>query len=782
MDSADRYDWVIDHPNTLGLPLARNILLDQKAIWTSPAHLRWEDGAWLFPLAAATVGFFASDRSAIKALSSGPRSLSRYVSVSNDGLYAMVGASGGLYLLGRISHDDHRSETGILAGEAAVDSLGVITALNYSFERKAPFQNPQGPFFSGGQSFPSNHSAVAWSIASVIAREYPGPLSQFFAYGLATAVSASRVVGEQHFPSDVVVGGAIGWLIGREVYRLHHDPELAGAAVESLSGVEEGAHETDPQHMGSPFVPLDSWVYPAFERLAAFGYVRSAILGLKPWTRIECARLTEEAGEALRDNPTLNQQAMGLQERLAGEFAYELHLLGGGHNLTANVESIYARTVSIGGPALTDSYHFGQTISYDFGRPFERGTNGQAGGSFSAAAGPLTMYVRAEYQHAPATPALSNAVLGVIASRDDVPLAEVPTGTASTINRAQLLDAYAAVNSGNWQLAVGRQSISWAPGPDSMMWSDNAPPVDMVRVVNPEPFYLPGLLRHVGPVRIDNFFGRLGAYPPVVTPFAYGYTYVSRPFVYGQKINVKLFPFLELGFGRRTMLGGEGGNPLTARDFLRSYFGLTDPRLGSVPGDTESEMDWVFNIPKVRNYLVLYGDAYAEDDFLPIQNPARNPWHPGLFITRIPSLPKLDFHIEGVSTEQPGTFLSNTNRGQFNYWNENYHEGNTNDGFLLGNTVGRDGRQILCWSTYSFSSRNSLQFTYGHNTVAADFLPGGAAWQDYALRSEVYLQSGLYVKSELQYEHIARYPLLFSGPQRNVSAVIEVGFLPERRK
>ena len=63
-------------------------------------------------------------------------------------------------------------------------------------------------FSQGGTSFPSDHSAVAWSIASVIAHEYPGPLTQIAAYGLATAVSATRVLGEQHFPSDVVVGGA----------------------------------------------------------------------------------------------------------------------------------------------------------------------------------------------------------------------------------------------------------------------------------------------------------------------------------------------------------------------------------------------------------------------------------------------------------------------------------------------------------------------------------------------------------------------------------------------
>jgi hypothetical protein len=99
----------------------------------------------------------------------------------------------------------------------------------------------------------------------------------------------------------------------------------------------------------------------------------------------------------------------------------------------------------------------------------------------------------------------------------------------------------------------------------------------------------------------------------------------------------------------------------------------------------------------------------------------------------------------------------------------------------MGNIVGRDGRSIQSWLTYWLSPRNTLQFLYRHNTVATDFIPGGGAWQDYGLRNELYLRNGFYMKGELQYENISRYPILFSGPQRNVSAILEVGFYPERK-
>jgi len=672
-----------------------------------------------------------------------------------------------------LSHDEQQRETGILTGEAAIDSLLAAQALKYSFGRERPTADGgRLDFLKGGNSFPSDHAAVAWSAATVIAHEYPGVLTKTLAYGLATAVSVSAVMGKEHSPSDALVGSAVGWLIGREIYRAHHDPDLGGATVGDLPGKAMNESERDRRDMGSPFVPLDSWIYPALERISALGLVKTAIMGLKPWTRMECARQTEEAAEALEAVGTPNSEAAAIIVRLQQEFAYETRLLSGGRNVTANIDSLYTRAVSISGPALADSYHFGQTVAYDFGRPYERGTNGQAGGSFDAAAGPLVIYVRAEYQHAPAAPAYSATLQNFIAHADGVPLSEVPSGAVATTNQAQLLDAYAAVDLHNWQLAVGRQSLSWAPGPDSMLWSDNIEPVTMIRLVNPETFLLPGFLGHLGPIRVDQFFGQLDGRP-----------YVSSAFVYGQKINFKPFSFLEIGFARRSMIGGAGSNnPLTFGNLVRSYVGAVNPQLNSVPGDNESEMDWTFYVPKVRNYIVLYGDAYAEDDILPIENPARNPWHPGIYITRFPGLPKLDLHVEGVSTEQGGIAHTTLNLGDFNYWNFNYPDGNTNGRNLIGNVVGRDGRSIQSWLTYWISPQNTLQLLYRHNTVAADFIPGGAAWQDYAVKNGLYLRNGFYIQSEVQYEHISHDPLLFRGVQNNITAVLEVGVVPARRK
>ena len=200
-------------------------------------------------------------------------------------------------LRGITTHDNHDRETGFLAGEAATNSIIVGEALKLVFQRPRPNAVHAGRFGAGGASFPSEHALAAWSIASVIAHEYPGPLTKLLAYGAASGISLSRVAARQHFPSDVIVGSALGYLIGRYVYRAHHDPELPGASVRDFGNdvAEETAHARTPSELGSPYVPLDSWIYAAFDRLAGLGYAPSAYANLRPWTRMECARIVAAA-------------------------------------------------------------------------------------------------------------------------------------------------------------------------------------------------------------------------------------------------------------------------------------------------------------------------------------------------------------------------------------------------------------------------------------------------------------------------------------------------------
>ena len=360
-----------------GTGLLRRFVDDQRAIWSSPAGLRFSDTEWLAPLSGITAGLFVTDSEFSRHLSKDPNTISRYKNISNAGVGALVGGAAGMWLLGHASHNEHWSETGFLAGEAALNSLVIVEGLKYSLRRQRPFQGDgTGPFFqSGGTSFPSEHAAAAWSVAGVIAHEYPGPLTKIMAYGLASLVSVSRVKSRQHFPTDVVVGSVMGNLIAQSIYSRHHNPDLAGSEWRSISQIFRGDGTSSPGNQGSPYVPLDSWIYPVLDRLTGLGLIDSGFADLRPWTRRECTRLLAEAEEKSGDEENENTEAAKLVTLLEREFRFELESTDGGDNTQFRLESAYQRTENISGTTLNDGYHFAQTQINDFGRPYGKGWN-----------------------------------------------------------------------------------------------------------------------------------------------------------------------------------------------------------------------------------------------------------------------------------------------------------------------------------------------------------------------------------------------------------------------
>lgn len=204
-----------------------HILKDQVAIWTSPARIREHDLAYLVPIGLATTLAITVDHQTMSSSKLDDPSLNSHAATASNGLLGgFVAAPVIIYGLGHIHHDEHATESGILAGEAMVDSLVVDEVMKAVSMRERPtLDGAKGKFFQSGvglnSSFPSTHSMIAWSSAAVIASEYDGPLAKLTAYGLATGVSITRVLARQHFPSDVVVGSAVGWLVGRYVFHKH---------------------------------------------------------------------------------------------------------------------------------------------------------------------------------------------------------------------------------------------------------------------------------------------------------------------------------------------------------------------------------------------------------------------------------------------------------------------------------------------------------------------------------------------------------------------------------
>jgi len=209
----------------------KDLAHDQAGIWTSPLRLNSHDSTWLVPFAGATGAAFAYDQDALRQIGTTNKSLvNKSETVSEFGSpYATFGEAGALYLLGALKHNEHLRETGILGAEAVANASLVAEGLKLATNRERPDDGlGTGRFWPHGtqdysldSSFPSSHAAASWALARVIADEYPGWLTKLGAYGFATAISASRITGRQHFPSDVVVGSTFGYLIGGYVFRHH---------------------------------------------------------------------------------------------------------------------------------------------------------------------------------------------------------------------------------------------------------------------------------------------------------------------------------------------------------------------------------------------------------------------------------------------------------------------------------------------------------------------------------------------------------------------------------
>jgi membrane-associated phospholipid phosphatase len=758
----------------------KDFLQDQKQIWTSPARTRFSDATWLVPLGGVAAGLFVTDRQFSASLSQSPTTVRHYKTVSNFGVASLVGAGAGLYLFSYPAHNDHWRETGFLAGEAALDSLVTVEALKYSLRRERPYQDDgKGSFFQGGTSFPSEHSAAAWSIAGVIAHEYPGTLPKLFAYGMASAVSLSRVRARQHFPSDVLVGSVLGYLVAQSVYSRRHDPETGGGAWESPREWVSQERVRTPSFMGSPYVPLDSWIYPALERLAGLGYVKTASLGIRPWTRLECARLLSEAADLGPDGEA-PPEVQQLSQSLSEEFGHELGLMSGEGNVHTQVEAIYQRSLGISGKPLTDGYHFGQTVLNDYGTPFQEGFNTVIGTSGWTTAGPFVIYARGEYQYAPSAPATSPAALSFISTADYLP-PNAPSTPIATITRFRPLDAYVGMNVANWQMSFGRQSLWWGPSDGgTMAFTNNAEPINMFRLNRVSPFRLPWIFGFLGDIRLDLFLGRLSGQEFInngalgsTAQGEYGRNLAPQPFLSGGRINFRFTPNFEFSMSKTTIYGGPG-NPLTFKTLLQSTFGLHVN--GEPLGDGRSVADFSYRIPKLRNWLTLYGEGFSEDEVSPLNTPWKSVWQGGLYFAKLPKVPRLDLRLEGGSTS-PVDF--STCNGCF-YHNFQYVNGYTNDGQLMGTWIGRAAQGESIRSNYWLSATKKIEIELKHRKIDRQFLPQGGTQNDVALNSDFLTKAGFRFTGTLQYERW-QIPLLATSRQSNVTASFELGFWPQVR-
>jgi hypothetical protein len=527
---------------------------------------------------------------------------------------------------------------------------------------------------------------------------------------------------------------------------------------------------TAAQKTSSTYVPMDSWVYPALDRLRAMGYLDTGFVGLRPWTwhsighMLDYTQTTYDLGA--------NEEAQTVFYSVRKEIDRECpKTVGLGYDRHASIDSVYGQFRGITATPLRDSYHLGQTFAYDYGRPYQGGFNTYDGLSAKAEAGRFSVYFRGEYQHAPSAAGYSFALANTLSNIDQIPIATnphqatIPLGPVSAANNLRVLEATASVHLIGHEISIGKNDYWFGPARGgSLLWTNNADNIYSFEVNRIEPLRVPLLSRITGPFRYQFLVGSLQ-----------GHTYPNSPWIHTEKISLQPTRNLEFGFARSVIWGGKGHEPITLHTFLRSFFSLTNVTSQTKyssrdPGDRLGSFDFNYRVPFVRNWLTLYADAAAHDDVNPISAPRRASYRTGVYLSHFPGADALDLRVEAANTDPP---TSRSNRGEFLYWEAVQRQGFTNKGFLIGDAIGRENKGGQVWLTYHLSPRESIQGSFRTNKAAKDFIPGGATQNDAVVSITKRLTAEFEFQLCVQHERY-KIPLLVAGQQSDTA--VRVGF------
>ncbi len=590
-----------------------------------------------------------------------------------------------------------------------------------------------------------------------------------------------------------------------------------------------------PATLGSPYIPVDSWIYPAMLRMYSLGYVDTLYLGLRPWTRSSVMRMLEEAGNLIEsseaDHNPGAEEARKIYDAVNRELSSDMQGPCGPHQGGTRVESVYTLMRGISGTPLDDSFHLGSTIVNDYGRPFENGFNNYSGASGYATAGRFALYARAEFQGAPSSSGYSTALAQALTYVDGtlfyVPAssapyantaaiysqATIPVGPIASATQGRFLEAYLSYQYLNHVISFGKQDQWLGPAQGaSMAFSNNAQNFYSFEINRIEPLNIPVLSRLTGPFRYEFLVGALRghnfmpntAYEANPSPTLPNVTTPGDPWVHVEKISFRPLRDLEFGFERTALWGGEGHSPVTVGNFLRSFFSTFSPsesvKFGRTdPGARFGAFDFSWRLPWVRNWLTLYSDSEVHDDVSPIDAPRRAAIRPGLFLSHVPGIPRLDVRVEAASTAPAAVDPGSNTFGRFMYWEVIEKQGYTNQGQIFGDWIGRNDKGGQAWITYHLSGNEWLQVSARNQKAASEFIPGtftnttatctfenpcwtpgGTTLNDIDFEAVKRVAKDLEIKGSFALEHW-KAPIYLPGEQTVTTTDIQVTWYPSRK-
>ncbi len=541
----------------------------------------------------------------------------------------------------------------------------------------------------------------------------------------------------------------------------------------------------DKDHLGSAYINDDDTVYPMALRLYSLGYLNTAFISMRPWTRRSLLHMLEDAHGEIQAGG--DEQAMEIYAKLMSYLAVEVPGPEGtlGNAMTRGqvygLDTVYERAMGITGLTLRDSYHLGQTIANDYGRPYEAGFNNLTGFSSVNEWGRFSLAVRGEYQHSPSAAGYSLAMAQFDSNLDFIPFQPpnqpqdtIPWGPISSVNPFRLQEANLSFHVLGHEISAGK-SDAWL-GPaygGSMAWSNNAENIYSFRINRVDPFIIPYLSKVLGPLRYDFFVGSLK-----------GHTFPNDPWVHSEMFSFRPTDNFEFTFQRTVIWGGEGHVPVTFGTFFRSFFSTQDTEANPTakassndPGARFSDFSFSWRLPFLRHYVTLYTDSIAHDDVSPISAPRRAAYRPGLYLSQIPGLRKMDLRVEAASTD---TSTLRSLGGEFNYFEIIQRQGYTNKGFIMGDWIGREAKGGEAWLTYHLSPNEWVQVSYLNKKTPKDFIAGGTTQNQFKAEVVKRLRPDVELDAWYQYEKW-KAPVYVQGAQNDNIFTVQVKFFPKPR-
>ncbi|MCX6151950.1 MAG: phosphatase PAP2 family protein [Ignavibacteriales bacterium] len=224
--------------NNTHTPISFNqVINDGKELVLSP--LRWEQNDWL------TFGAIAGGTILLTTIDLKMQEESQELVHNNNfpmklGKWtgepiAIFSIAGGFYLLGTAFKDETAKQIGFEITESFIYSGVIDVLLKASFGRFRPYtQKGNGNFHpftfmnNDRLSFPSGHSTVAFSLATVIASHTNNYFLKAIIYTPAILTLYQRVYSNQHWTSDVFAGAAIGYFVGNYIINKHKQENANG--------------------------------------------------------------------------------------------------------------------------------------------------------------------------------------------------------------------------------------------------------------------------------------------------------------------------------------------------------------------------------------------------------------------------------------------------------------------------------------------------------------------------------------------------------------------------